>query len=116
MAKSKSAGLPEELFLAKLIQNVKARDLVSCVGSYYSSSGDGGPKPEYILPVTAGRKLVACCADGAASLERDTGLEKAFRDGLITGNDAEYWSNVPDDPGAIGESVGWAYRQATEKP
>ena len=104
------SGLPEEIYLAKLIQNAKARGLVGCVGAYYQSSGHGGLKPEFCLPVEDGRKLAACCAEGAARLEPDTRNQSQTM-GLVNGNDDSEWIRGHDDY-ATGESVGWAFRQA----
>jgi hypothetical protein len=105
-----ATGLSDEIYLAKLIQNAKARKLVGCTGSYYQSSGDEGFKAEHSLPVEVGRKLVACCADGAARLESDT-KQSPYTMGLANGNDDPDWISGHNNC-ATAENIGWAFRQA----
>lgn len=99
-------NIPEdEMFLAKILQNAKARDLSFLKGAYYKNS-DG----DVCFP----QEAVYACAAGAAMLEEDTKCTGFYY--ITNGNDCDdYWNNntdLKDGETIDGETIGWAYRQA----
>lgn len=97
----------DEMLLAKMIQNTKARGMKAHRGSYYLTP-DGY---KYSLTTTTLDSAIGCCAVGACWLESDTeAISDEFGD-LITGNDstADTWSAFASDEG---ETVGYAFQQA----
>lgn len=93
-------NIPEdEMVLAKILQNAKARDLGFSKGAYYKNS-----EGHICLP----QEAVYACAVGAAMLEEDTKCTGFYY--ITNGNDCDYWNNNTDLKD--GETIGWAYRQA----
>lgn len=88
-------GIPEdELFLAKLIQNAKARDLRSCRFATFRDKSRRVLVPNLNLPF----EVAYCCASGAANLAEDTRklMQEGFvsRGDLMIGNDGHGWTGA----------------------
>lgn len=99
-------NIPEdEMFLAMILQNVKARDIGFCENTMYRDLN-------YISHCSAEEAMYAC-AVGAARLENDTTVLRDSFVHIIFGNDEPInWTVYLETDNLDGETVGWAYRQA----
>lgn len=99
----------DEMLLAKIIQNSKAKNLKWCKGAEYRDV-DGRSVAWF------NTEPASCCAMGAIKLADDTLSEwhkKHHHYGLVTyGNDLVDWVLWIDDFTDQGETMGYAYAKA----